>query len=60
MLFRKNLKPKTFDLVFNRAREINRTIIQLVQKGAEYDFFYLPNFIHHAHAHHNHTSSYKS
>ena len=59
ILFRTNLKPKTLDLVFNRAREINRTIIQLVQKGAQYDFFiYLTLCIMHMHiiTIHHHTN----
>ena len=35
----KPCQPKTFDFVFNGARRINRTIIWLVWKGAEYIYF---------------------
>ena len=42
--FIKEKSPKIFDVVFNGACEINRTIIQLVWNGTEY-IFYLPNFI---------------
>ena len=33
-------QPKTFNIVFNRARRFNRTIIRLVQNGAEYRFLF--------------------
>ena len=36
----KPCQPKTFDVVFNRARGINRTIVRLVQNGAEYTFLF--------------------
>ena len=35
----KTYQSKTFDVIFNKSRGINGTIIILVQKGAEY-FFY--------------------
>ena len=35
-------QPNTFDVVFNRARRINRTIIRLVQSGPEYIFSFTP------------------
>ena len=39
----KPYQPKTFNVVFNGARRINKTTIGLVQSGAEYNF-YLLNF----------------
>ena len=36
----KTNQPKTFDVIFIGARGINRTIIRLVQIGAEYIFLF--------------------